>query len=411
MQNEKLRKIVKHAYENVAFYHQAFSQANVKPFDIKSVDDLPKIPPTTKLDIQKNSKSFLANGASLEHCTSAKTSGSTGIPLTVFAQKSASCILKANELRHYVENGGSLLRDRFALIGFRRLPDNRTSMARFLNRLGVYRNRRLCLQDPVEEVLEQLASFEPDVVKAPMSILTLLAKEMKRQERKIRPKFVWSNGELVDPSGRRLVNSAFEVEMLDGYACVETGYVAWECPEHAGYHVNKDLVVVEFVKDGEHVAPGETGEIILTSLWNYAMPLLRYRVGDVGIPSDESCPCGRGLPLMKVIEGRLDDFIVLPSGKIISPIVILSVFDGVEGVTEFRVIQEKKEELNVQIVSENVPETELFQTLRERFADRLRETMTLNIEAVDALETTREQEKPRCIISKCLPREHLFNAG
>ncbi len=411
MQNKRLREVIKYAYENVAFYHQAFNHAKVKLNDIRSVNDLLKIPPITKSEVQKNFRSFIANGVSLEQCTSEQTSGSTGVPLTVYAQKNASFVLKANELRHYVENGGSLLRDKFVLIGFRRIPDRRTAVARFLNRLGIYRSTRMCLQDPIEELLKQLVDFEPDVIKAPTSILMLLAAQVDKEEEKIRPKFVWSNGELVDPRSRKLINSAFEVEMLDGYACVEAGYVAWECIEHAGYHINKDLVITEFVKDGEHVAAGEAGEIVLTPLWNYAMPLVRYRVGDIGIPSDENCPCGRGLPLMKVIEGRLDDFIVLPSGRIISPIVVLSVFDGIEGIAEFRVIQEKKEELTVQIVSKDEPGTRMLSKLRDRFAERLTESMKLDIEVVETLATARGQGKPRCIISKCLPREHFFHRG
>jgi len=411
MQNKGLREVVKYAYENVAFYHQAFNRVKIKASDIRSVDDLLKIPTVTKSEVQKNSKSLIAKGVALDQCTSERTSGSTGVPLAVFAQKNASYLLKANKLRHYVENGGSLLRDKFVLIGLRRLPDSRTNVARSLNRLGIYRSTRMCLQDPIEEVLEQLVNFEPDVIKAPASILMLLAAEMEKSGKKVRPKFVWSNGELVDSRSRRLINSAFEVEMLDGYACVEAGYVAWECSEHAGYHINKDLVVVEFVKDGEHAASGESGEIILTPLWNYAMPLIRYRVGDVGTPSDESCPCGRGMPLMKVIEGRLDDFIVLPSGRIISPIVLLSVFDKMKGIAEFRIIQEKQEELTVRIALKDGDESDVLSKLRGRFADRLRESMKLNIEVVDAVATEREQDKPRCIVSKCMPREHFFYGG
>lgn len=406
MQAKRLGEILKHAYENVAFYHQMFNSVKVKPKDIRSVEDLQKIPVITKSDVQKNFKSLIAKGVEIGRLCKRETSGSTGIPLTVIAEKSALYVRKANELRHYVENGGKLLRDKFAVIGVRRPPHKSTRLGSFFERLGIFRILRMSSQDPVEDVFNRLVDFGPDVIKASPSFLLLLAREMEKRGKMIRPRLILSIGELLDTRSRKLISSAFGVEMFDGYGCIESGYIAWECFEHAGYHINTDLIVTEFVKDGEHVTAGETGEIILTPLWNYAMPLIRYKVGDVGTPSNESCPCGRGLPLMKIIEGRLDDFIILPSGRIISPLIIPLFVENIEGIAEYRIIQERKDYFIIQIELKDGYKADTFPQLRDSFTKELGENVEVDIEFVDAVVTG---GKLRRVVSKCLPREHFVS--
>lgn len=180
------------------------------------------------------------------------------------------------------------------------------------------------------------------------------------------------------------------------------GNIAWECSEHAGYHTNIDLVVPEFVKDGAHAAVGEAGKIVLTPLWNFAMPLIRYDIGDVGRQSSERCPCGRGLPLMEVIEGRYDDFIVLPSDRMISPYVTSRYFENVEGIDEYKIIQQARNKINIQLVLKEKYNKDIFLSLEDTFKKELGEDLTISIEAVDSL---RKDGKLRHVISNCCPRE------
>jgi phenylacetate-CoA ligase len=404
-QIKKLRQVLKHAYENIAFYHKRFKSIKVKPNDIKSIEDLHKIPVLTKSEVQKNFKSLIARGISMSQCKKEQTSGSTGVPLTVITEKRAAYLLKANELRHYIENGGSLIKDKFVLLGSRNLPDKRTLLGSFLKRLGIFRTTRMCILDPIEDVFDNLVNFKPDVIKAYPSYLLLLAREIEKRGPLIHPKFIWSNGELLDAKSRKRINSAFEIDMFDGYGCTEAGYVAWECTEHIGYHINIDMVVTEFVRDGEQVTAGERGEIVLTPLWNNAMPLIRYRIDDVGIASDERCPCGRGLPLMKIIEGRSEDFIVLPSGRVISPLITLDFFENIEGIAEYKIIQERKDFFIIQIVLKEECKNNMLSQLRKRFKEGLGEDVKIEIEIVN---TTTPSGKVRRVVSKCLPREKFI---
>jgi phenylacetate-CoA ligase len=406
MQLKAFRKILKYAYENVAFYHRRFNAAKIKPEDIQSIEDMQRLPILTKKDVQRNFDSLVSRNVRMEMCKKETTSGTTGTPLTFIAEKRASGIMSANKLRHQVENGSRLFRDKYVLLlparGFSR---KRTYLGGFLARLGFLRRRLMDAQEPVEDVMEKLISFGPDVIDSLPSFFLLLAKEMEKRGEVIHPRHIFGSGELLDTVSRRFINSAFNVDMLDVYGCTEAGNIAWECSEHAGYHTNIDLVVTEFVKDEEHVTMGEAGKIILTPLWNYAMPLIRYEIGDVGRPSSERCPCGRGLPLMEVIEGRYEDFIVLPSGRMISPYVTSRYFENVEGIDEYRIIQQARSNFIIQLVLREGRNNDIFLRLEDTFKKELGEDLTISIEAVDSIP---KNGKLRHVVSNCCPRE-LFS--
>jgi phenylacetate-CoA ligase len=406
MQLKAFRKILKYAYENVAFYHRRFNAAKIKPEDVQSIEDMQRLPILAKKDVQRNFDSLVSRNVRMEMCKKETTSGTTGTPLTFIAEKRASGIMSANKLRHQVENGSRLFRDKYVLLlparGFSR---KRTYLGGFLARLGFLRRRLMDAQEPVEDVMEKLISFGPDVIDSLPSFFLLLAKEMEKRGEVIHPRHIFGSGELLDTVSRRFINSAFNVDMLDVYGCTEAGNIAWECSEHAGYHTNIDLVVTEFVKDEEHVTMGEAGKIILTPLWNYAMPLIRYEIGDVGRPSSERCPCGRGLPLMEVIEGRYEDFIVLPSGRMISPYVTSRYFENVEGIDEYRIIQQARSNFIIQLVLREGRNNDIFLRLEDTFKKELGEDLTISIEAVDSIP---KNGKLRHVVSNCCPRE-LFS--
>jgi phenylacetate-CoA ligase len=405
IQLKALRRILDYAYENVPFYHHRFNLANIKPNDIKTTKDLKKIPILTKSEVQRNSYSLVSRNTKASRCRKETTSGTTGTPLTIIAEKKASNIVTANKLRHQVENGSRLFRDKYViLLPIKGLARKRTHLGSFLKRAGLLRRRVMDMQDPIENVVANLTNFEPDVIDSLPSFLLLLAREIERRGNMIHPRFVFGSGELLDAKSRKFINSVFKVDMLDVYGCAEAGNIAWECSEHAGYHTNIDLVVTEFIKDNEHVTSGESGKIILTPLWNYAMPLIRYEIGDIGTPSNESCPCGRGLPLMNIIEGRFEDFIVLPNGRIISPYVTSRYFENIPDIIEYRLIQEKKDRFTIQLVLRKECNSDTFLRLEDRFRKELGEDITMHIEVVDAIP---RNGKLRHVVSKCLPREQF----
>jgi phenylacetate-CoA ligase len=162
---------------------------------------------------------------------------------------------------------------------------------------------------------------------------------------------ILSWGELLDRGTRQYVESKFGVSIFDGYGAVEVaplGGLAWECGDR-GFHINADCVILEFVKDGERVAYGERGEVVATSLYRFAMPAIRYKLYDFAIPSDEICTCGRGLPLLKSLEGRKVDCLVAENGELVSPFRVIVALEEIEQVGRYQIVQENQNNVLVKL--------------------------------------------------------------
>lgn len=344
IQRDRLRAIIKHAYENVPLYHRKFDEAGIKPEDVKSVDDLSKVPMITKSEIQASVEDLVARNVDANRYFKRKTSGSTGLPLTVMGDGVTRDFRDALWTRALLENG-LRLRDRKVTIGDPHYYVENRGLLRLLRR------KYISVFDDVKRQLGLLEDYRPDVIKGYPSCLTMLADACRRTESFVKPRLVFTVGELLEKWCRKLISSVFECELIDCYACAEFGLLTWECHEHMGYHMNIDSVVMEVLDNGGVVAPGERGEIVCTSLHNYVMPLIRYRLGDIGIPIEEQCSCGRSLPLMKLVEGRADDFLTALDGRIVSPLVFSPYpFENLEGIRQFKVIQKRKDKLTIQLV-------------------------------------------------------------
>jgi len=148
----------------------------------------------------------------------------------------------------------------------------------------------------------------------------------------------------------------FNLELSEIYGSVEFGHLAFECNEHLGLHIITNDAYIEFLDEKEEqVASGEEGALIITSLNNHVMPLIRYRIGDIGIPNDEKCPCGRTWPLVKSIQGRINDYLVLPSGRRVTWLHFYHQFykeleRNVFSISQYRIIQDKKDQIIFEVV-------------------------------------------------------------
>jgi len=345
VQFKKLKAIIKCAYDYVPYYHRLFRFSGVKPEDIKSFEELKKIPPVSKQDIRENYQDFIARGLDESKLPSSFTSGSTGIPLKFCYDYSTLNFYHALG-RYIFSECGVKPNDKFVTIWGRAQSivwsKPYTKILKGFNSILVpafFEEARLV------NVLQQI---NPDVIYTFPSILLLLA---NAEVSGIHPRLIFTQGEMVTQHCRKAVKKAFNLEIFDTYGSVEFEFLAFECDEHCGLHVITDAVYMEFVdKSGEHVSPGEEGEILVTGLYNRAMPLIRYRIGDVGTPTDEKCSCGRSWPLIKGIQGRIDDCLILPSGRKIS---YMSFYDSfykeieknVFCISQFQIIQDRKDRI------------------------------------------------------------------
>jgi phenylacetate-CoA ligase len=350
-QNNHLSYIVKYAYENVPFYHDLLKNIHVRPEDIKTPEDLKKLPILQKKTVRDNITRMISRKLSPWSLKKASTSGSTGLPLTIYLSEKEDEFRKAKHLRANIALGQKM-RDRWVAITG---PQHFSEITGFQRLLNVYAVIPVSVFDSVAEQAKEVKYLHPDILDGYSSSLFLLAKEIERNRMELVDlKFVIGGSELIDDSQRKYVERVFGVPFFDQYACVELERLAWQCRERNGYHIDADSVVMEFVdENGEAVGPGETGEIVCTSLFNYAMPFIRYSTGDVGRPSRvEKCNCGITFPKMELVEGRKDSLIVLPGGRVLSPHVLCLMMEHYKfysDVDHYRIIQKREDLIQIYV--------------------------------------------------------------
>lgn len=341
--DKMVKDLVRHAYNCVPHYHRRFKEERVKPSDIAAVDDLNKLPVMRKDEIRQNFNSMVSKRHDIEHLSKQWTSGSTGQPLVFYISESEDDFRKAKHLRGNIDVG-QRPRHRWVTI---------TPPFRFTNISKLQRNLRLFAPIPLSVFsspavhLSAIEKTEPDLIDGYSSSILLLANEVeKRGTDTVKPKLLFGGAELTDDASRRYIEDVFNAPFYDRYATVELERLAWQCPDKK-YHIDADTLVLQFLdRNGDEVSAGEKGEVVCTSLFNYAMPFIRYAVGDVGVPSDEECHCGRTFPLMKVVEGRKDSLAILPDGRLLSPrmfTIAMRMFELYKDIDQFRIVQKKRD--------------------------------------------------------------------
>ncbi len=233
------------------------------------------------------------------------------------------------------------------------------------------RRKTLSTWDDPAQWIAELRIWQPQALTGYVMTLKLLATAMQSQRvTDINLSVIFQSSGLLDEGSRRLLGSVFGSKIVDIYGSAEGGCIAWECETCSGYHVNSDMVIVELLDDGKPVAPDSEGEVVITNLHSYAMPFIRYRQGDVGRWAEGPSQCGRGLPMMRIIEGRLGDFITLPSGKKLSPHHFFIALDTAVGVAQWRLVQETPHRLRAEVVAD------------QNLGDRACQVAKANLEAV-----------------------------
>ena len=217
------------------------------------------------------------------------------------------------------------------------------SKKKWFQRLGLFAEHNVYTDSNLERQINIIQSVNPSIIQGFGSCLSMLASKIIEASVSIpTPRLIFTDSELLTDQVRHTIISGFNAQVLDVYGTFETDNIAYECNKHKGYHIASDCVIMEFIKDGKQVAPGEDGEIVCTVLHNYTMPFIRYNLNDIGRYTNEKCSCGRTLPLMEMIGGRSDDFAVYENGVEKSPRSFLGLFDDlVEFLHEYQIIQGK----------------------------------------------------------------------
>ncbi len=337
VQWRRLERMLRYAYARSPLYRERFSQAGMTPADIRSIDDLRLLPVTTREDLRQP-EALLAEGYPRHRLRSSMTSGSTGRRTTSYFDEPA-WVLAKNLLKLRARQAcGVRPWDRIAL--FQEDAPDQTSV-----RPGA-RRQAFTIHRPIEEILPAVRAFAPTVLYGFAGYFARLARASGNG---VRPRMVFTSGELLDPATRRTIETGLGAPVLDVYGCTEVKEIAWQCPAREGYHVNADWLVVEV--DSDDPTPGRrAGRLLVTSLYNFAMPLLRYDVGDAGFALEDRCACGRGLPLILPTLGRSVDHVALANGTLVPPYTLTCAVEAIEGMQQYQFVQTQADVVELRVV-------------------------------------------------------------
>jgi len=322
VQWRRLRCLLDHAYKQCPYYHDLFERQGLSPGDFTGLEDLRWLPPLEKSTIQEQRERLVARNWPRHDLIRNQTGGSTGAPVSFYLSTDRKCSRAAATLRHN-RWAGWQVGDRVAVLWG--APQDRPSNS-WRGRLRAALLREPMWLDTGNISERGLAAFRvtllrhrPRIIQAYARAAVLFARYLRsRSLTPHRPHALVTSAEVLEAEDRRLLEDVFGCPVFNRYGCREVSVIASECPAHTGMHIMAEGLYLEIETPNGPAVPGEMGTIFVTDLLNHAMPLIRYRIGDLGAWAKGSCPCGRGLPRLERVAGRVTDFLVGVDGRLVS---------------------------------------------------------------------------------------------
>lgn len=402
-QSARLRQLVTHAYETVPYYREVMDARRLRPHDIATHDDLPKLPLLTKDDVRHAGERLLSSTANPKRLRTAWTSATTETPLPVKWDGSVSLMNHACYMRVRRWAGVPFGRPYATIQGTPIVSVNQTRPPfwRHNPRWNQLILSTLHMSDEnLPHYVRKMREFGAEDLEAYASCAYVLARYLESRGEYLPLTCVMTTGEPLLPPEREVIEERFRTKVFDAYGHAERVTFSSECEEHRGHHVYAEYGITEITDEqGNVLPPGHVGLLVGTSLHNFAMPLIRYVCGDVGAMSDEACPCGRSLPMLGTLMSRAADILVTPSGEMVPPKMISWIIKFLEGVTTWQVIQERPDELRVMIVRDAPVEESELEGVRWYVGHRLGPDVTVTVERVPDIERT-SRGKSRHVISR-----------
>ena len=353
LQQQRLHQFIAKTVIDVPYYKQLFTQLKLTPDDIRSVEDLQKLPLLDKTTIRENFADFKSNQAGVVYPFT--TGGSSGTPLTF--------LLGNERVSHDVAEKWRATRWWGVDIGDKEIvawgsPIELGAQDKVrLLRDKLFRSTLIPAFDLTEGKLlgfiEQIKTIRPEMLFGYPSVFSLIAKTAAENNidlTKLGIKVVFVTSERLYPYQREAIEKSFNAPVANGYGGRDAGFIAHQCP-HGKMHISAEDIIVEIIdKKGQVVANGEKGEIVVSHMATSDFPFIRYRTGDIAALDTEPCNCGRGLPVLKEIEGRSTDFVVAADGTMMHGLALIYILRELDGIEEFKIIQETKLHTRVQLV-------------------------------------------------------------
>lgn len=393
----RLRRLLTHAASACPFYSERL--AGLNPGQI-TWEEFARLPLLTKDNIRAHRDDMVATSIPRDQLVPRKTSGSTGISLEFFVDEDSSQWKRAVTMTYDRWAGWDLGEKVGAIWGN---PDCNQNWRMYLRNLLLTRHIPLDTlkmdPDSMLAYYQTLLQKKPAILFGHAHSLFLFAKFLEsRGLGGIHPRGIISTCMVLHDFERQTIEKVFGCRVTNRYGCEEVSLIACECPE-GNMHLNCDSLIVEFIRDGKPVSPGEPGAIVVTDLTNYGMPFIRYKVGDVGVPSTKtSCPCGCTYPIMESLEGRVADYVVTPEGSYISGISLTENFAmQLPGIKQMQIVQEKIDQLTFRIVKGESFSEDTVADLQRLALERFGRQMQWDVEYVDSIQSERSGKYRFCI--------------
>ncbi len=369
LQWEKLKRLLKHAYDTCPFHRARFDQIGLHPVqDFRSLDCLSKLPVLSKDDLRSSLEELKTRDANVTGIELNSTGGSTGVPLNFYQDDNYRTWADAMRIRTWRRIPG-IDPNAIEALMWGAVRDIGKGLKPFSTLKSLLRYRTLALNtfDLDEPTIRQYLSYynrvKPEILRGYASSLFFVAEFIEKKEIKVHaPKIILSSAEVLKPLMREKISTVFNAEILDSYGCREVSHIAGECQEHNGLHLAMENQIVELVEN----------KILVTNLNNFALPMLRYQVGDMADSITKStCRCGQHSWRLNKLLGRENENIQLPNGKTINGEFFEFLFFGLKTVERFQVVYSKKQEqlrvrLKVSDSSESAGEM-VKQKMRDNF--------------------------------------------
>ena len=376
LQCKLLSRILDHCFENVPHYRILFKELGLKRSDFVRLEDLSKLPILSKDYLIEHHGEFKADNFEKFRPRAVHTSGSTGTPLTMYWDRDSNVVEFACMWRH------------FSWMGYRLGEPFMDIRSVVMDAPEGYKWNFKCRalelssdiidRSNVHKYAELLRKHHVKLWRGYAASLDALCHALSEAGiEDVKPKYVFTASEAVLDHQRKFIEAWTGVPVCDNYGLTEHNVLITQCPK-GGYHVAMEYGIVEIVKeDGSPAGPGEEGRIIATGLHNKAFPLLRYDTMDYATRSDATCPCGRTLPLVERLTGRVGDRVLTADGRWVSG--LHWAFSLRKSIKRAQLIQKEKLALDVHVVPNPVVGEETVRMLRSELKKKLGEEMEIRI--------------------------------